>query len=92
MQVSYARVLLSIGVSLPWHVSAARWTSKARAQKKARANPGLFLIQCVCDYSRLPKMLSNIMNMLIKFRYRFSAPMMAALPSHSLSIACAWAM
>jgi len=42
-------------------------------------------------YSRLPNRLSSIMNMLMKSRYSRSAPMMADLPSHSLSPWWAWA-
>ncbi len=36
-------------------------------------------------YSRLPNSCSNIMNMLIKFRYRLSAPMIPDFASHSWS-------
>jgi len=40
-------------------------------------------------YSRLPMNCSRNMNRLMKSRYSCSAPMIAALPSHSLSPACA---
>ena len=40
-------------------------------------------------YSRLPKNCSKNMNMLMKSMYRLSAPMIAALPIHSLSPECA---
>ncbi|PRY23600.1 hypothetical protein CLV78_10490 [Aliiruegeria haliotis] len=36
--------------------------------KKAGLVPGLSCLECGCDYSRLPKSESSIMNMLMKSR------------------------
>ena len=52
-------------------------------KEKGPGNPRPFVRQIGNDYSRLPMNCSKNMNMFKKFMYRFNAPMIADLPSHS---------
>ena len=65
----------------------------AEQMKKGRSCDQPFSYSDNCeDYSRLPIKFSKNINMLMKSRYRRSAPMIADLPNHSLSPCSAWAI
>ena len=66
-------------------VGCGRWSDTGSGGSKAKGPgfPPALGHSVACVYSRLPMKLSMNMNMLMKSRYRFSAPMMAALPSQS---------
>ncbi len=53
-------------------------------EKGPASPPGLCLLTCGSDYSRLPMKFSRNVNMFTKSRYRLSAPMMTVLPIMSV--------
>ena len=65
------------------------WTQVRQAERAGLATGPLHLCLVRKCYSRLPMNCRRNMNMLMKSRYSCSAPMIAALPSQSLSPACA---
>ncbi len=56
--------------------SSSNDTNEMRGPKAPRSRLNRSIV--CCDYSRSPNNCSNIMNMLMKFRYRFRAPIRAS--------------